>query len=415
MKQGNNNEVDLLLRSLARGRDASALQGGSRSGDGNRGTSNHLDADELNSYAEGLVPAPARARYSEHLADCDMCRGIVVGLASASGAATRSEIPEQRGGLSFWQKLAAFFSPAVLRFAVPALILTAVIGVGMLTLQQRAGRNYVAKNEPATSTSPAAAELNRIDSQPTLSTTNETLKQQKRAESPATYDSPKEEQYLQDDRSKVAQESGARTGGVADRLTASKDAGQVGDTTNRAELRPGYATEPQAAAPAAPTAQTMSEVEKSRPVAKEQPAKLEDRERDRDYYKNNPSDEHGPNRSAAPRASGTPLSNRRLDGLSAGRGGPYGEEKKDKAGAKGKGLDQANEVETRTVSGRRFARQGSTWVDTAYDSSRTPIKVARGSEQFRALVADEPQLRAIADQLDGVVIVVWKNRTYRIQ
>jgi hypothetical protein len=418
MKQGNNNEVDLLLRSLARGRDASALQGGSRSGDGNRGTSNHLDADELNSYAEGLVPAPARARYTEHLADCDMCRGIVVGLASASGAATRSEIPEQRGGLSFWQKLAAFFSPAVLRFAVPALVLTAVIGVGMLTLQRRADHNYLAKNEPATSTSPAAELNKQTDSQPTYSTTNDALKQ-KRAESPAPYASPKEEQYLQDDRSKVAQESGTRTGGVAGGVTvsgaATKDAGQVADTVNRAELRPGYAPEPKAGAPAAPTAQTMSEVEKSKPVAKEQPAKLEDRERDRDYYKNSPSDEHGPNRSGAPRSSGTPLSNRRLDGLSAGRGNVDGEEKKDKAGAKGKGLDQANEVETRTVSGRRFARQGSTWVDTAYDPSRTPIKVARGSEQFRALVADEPQLRAIADQLDGVVIVVWKNRAYRIQ
>ena len=34
----------------------------------------HLDADELNSYAEGMVPAPARVRYTEHLADCDLCR-----------------------------------------------------------------------------------------------------------------------------------------------------------------------------------------------------------------------------------------------------------------------------------------------------------------------------------------------------
>src|SRR6185503_1133357 len=70
---------------------------------------------------------------------------------------------------------------------------------------------------------------------------------------------------------------------------------------------------------------------------------------------------------------------------------------------------KSQEVETRTVAGRQFARDGNTWVDTAYDSSRPTINVARGSEQFRALVADEPGLRAIAQQLNGPVIVVWKG------
>ena len=50
-----------------------------------------------------------------------------------------------------------------------------------------------------------------------------------------------------------------------------------------------------------------------------------------------------------------------------------------------------------------------------YEYSRATVRVARGSDQFRALVADEPAIRTIAAQLDGVVIVVWKNRAYRIQ
>src|SRR5882762_4989481 len=97
MKQANNNEVDLLLRSLARGRGEAALQKLLRSEDENTAPSDHLDADELNSYAEGVVPAPARARYTEHLADCDRCRGIVVGLTQAAGIGTRSEALEQKG------------------------------------------------------------------------------------------------------------------------------------------------------------------------------------------------------------------------------------------------------------------------------------------------------------------------------
>lgn len=75
----------------------------------------------------------------------------------------------------------------------------------------------------------------------------------------------------------------------------------------------------------------------------------------------------------------------------------------------------SKEVESRTVAGRRFVRDGNTWVDTTYDSSRATTRVARGSDQFRALVADEPGIRTIADQLDGIVIVVWKSRAYRIQ
>ena len=43
------------------------------------------------------------------------------------------------------------------------------------------------------------------------------------------------------------------------------------------------------------------------------------------------------------------------------------------------------------------------------------VNVSRGSEQFRALIADEPALRSIAEQLGGEVIVVWKGTAYRIR
>jgi hypothetical protein len=76
--------------------------------------------------------------------------------------------------------------------------------------------------------------------------------------------------------------------------------------------------------------------------------------------------------------------------------------------------DQANE-ETRTIAGRRFRKERGIWTDTAYDSSTATVDMARDSEQFRALVADEPGIGTIARQLDGEVIVVWKGRAYRIR
>jgi len=71
--------------------------------------------------------------------------------------------------------------------------------------------------------------------------------------------------------------------------------------------------------------------------------------------------------------------------------------------------------ETRTIAGRHFRKQGGIWTDTAYDSSTATVNMARNSEQFRALVADEPAIGTIARQLEGEVIVVWKGRAYHIR
>ena len=130
MKQTENNEMDLLLRGLARREGARSVAPEDHSAE-------HLDADELNSYAEQALPAAARARYTSHLADCASCRKIVSELTSASGAnvSEHSVSPETSAGLR--QKLGALFSPRVLRYAVPALALFAFIAVGLIALRQQ--------------------------------------------------------------------------------------------------------------------------------------------------------------------------------------------------------------------------------------------------------------------------------------
>ena len=75
--------------------------------------------------------------------------------------------------------------------------------------------------------------------------------------------------------------------------------------------------------------------------------------------------------------------------------------------------EKERDTETRTVGGHKFRKQGSAWVDTAYKSSLSTINVQRGSEQYRALIADETGLRAITQQLGGEVIVVWRGHAYR--
>ena len=90
MKTTDKNEMDLLLRAL--GRDASARSAGASAAQSQQEIDAHLDADELNCFAEGIVSSAERARYNKHLADCDSCRRIVVGLVPAAGVNRRDEI-----------------------------------------------------------------------------------------------------------------------------------------------------------------------------------------------------------------------------------------------------------------------------------------------------------------------------------
>jgi hypothetical protein len=113
---------------------------------------------------------------------------------------------------------------------------------------------------------------------------------------------------------------------------------------------------------------------------------------------------------------------RRLSGAEAKGAGERNKQARDEADDKTAPKDsdavkEKNEAaaETRSVAGRRFRKSGNVWIDTAYHSSQQTFRVTRGSEQYRTLVGDEPEIRKIAEELDGEFIVVWKGRAYRIR
>lgn len=404
MKQDNNNEIDLLLRSLGRDRRSeSPLDAGSSARRFDEPLSDHLDADELNSFAEGVVPAPARARYVAHLADCGSCRSIVTNLAQATGAAAGSERLEHQTEAGFWQKLASLFAPPVLRYAVPALAIFAIIAISFIALRQQRRPDLVAQNERTDSASRVSIAQPRPEPSVAQSNTQAPAKIQDVAEPRPTPDASFDKRTLQG--AKSGEDRVAETNDFAASSSSLKDAptskqGYVGGVT-----RPVFAPEPQAAPPPPPAKPALSEADKKVTVQKEE-VTVTQRQVEAlpvDEEKNQPRDEagrHGPSRSnTAPGAS------RRADGLMRERAQPNAKSKR----------DSDDEVETRTVSGKHFRHQGSAWIDTAYDSSRRTINVSRGSEQFRALVSDEPGIRTIAEKLSGVVIVVWNGRAYRIQ
>jgi len=391
MKQETNNEMDLLLRRLGRRPDIPVSDA--------NGDVDHLDADELNAYAENVLPAAARARYTEHLAECARCRDLIVQLSSSAGVPVVEPVKavEPSGLRKF---LASLFSPMVLRYAVPALglILVAVIGLFVSRQKQSDGDSIAQKTE-----APA--------SRPFVSPTTP----EPAAPASQLYD----QQSKEDVPAKQAQSSGSPENQSAAAVPAAPPAPPIVDESSRDDLakkaqQPVATEAPVTAAPKPidtreQQAKTEAREEAAQARAANEPpaekAKAAETDKVKVRVEDRKAAEVEPARSA-PSVNTTGAFGGSVAGAARTRG------QRDDAVASDK---DKNDAETRTVAGRRFRKQDGVWTDTAYNSSRSPVNLTRGSEQYRALIADEPGIKTIADQLDGEIIVVWKGHTYRIR
>lgn len=380
MRKETNNEMDLLLRRLSRRPGVPASDGDSRN------DSDHLDADELSSYAENAVPAAARARYTEHLAECSRCRELVVQLsASVPVVAVRETVTAAE--LSGLRKfLASFFSPMVLRYAVPALGLIIVAAIGFVVLRSNRERESMARLDGNMQSASAPVQ----SEQPTSSTFND---------SSARTASP-----LQGDTAARKPEESKETQPAATPKPDQIDGADLNAARRRDEPAP--VTERQAVAnaeppaPAAPKA-TVDEMRVEIEGRKAEADRAASLELAKKAAKDVGREQETKNEVAAARrpATGTAAAPQ-----AGGATSTFSVAEQDK-----------DDGVIRTAGGRRFRKQSGAWVDTAYNSGSRIVNVARDSEQYRALVADEPTIKEIADQLDGTIYLVWKGSTYRIR
>lgn len=396
MKQTENNEIDVLLRDLARRDNTRAFMPEGLAG-------MHLDVDELNSYAEQTLPSAARARYTSHLAECASCRRIVSELTSASGANVREHAVSQKSSAGLRQRLGTLFSPSVLRFAAPAFALFAFIAVGLVVLRQKPQPDFVAQNQPAVSRDAAIETKTPAPSAERGTAPGEVgegaIDDQRRPGSQSNVANVRDNQAKTNETSAT---SNIATATESVTIASDKDAskGKAAEVV----ASPSYAPEPNA--PPAPKPQ-ITHTESRTEVAgrqKEAADKKDEPAREQEGARARRDDNQD---QVARPATGTGAvagqSQERLHKLEAKRGSLAGAKTND------------DEADTRTISGRRFRRQAGVWIDSAYQSSTATTNLTRGSEQFRALVADEPGIRVIAAQLAGEVIVVWKGRAYRIR
>ena len=401
MKRETNNEIDLLLRRMSR-RDGNSASEPQSNGE-------HLDADELSSYAQNALPAAARTRYTEHLADCSACRKMVTELSQSLGvtaAATEiTTIPAPSGLKKF---LASLFSPMVLRYAVPALgvLVVMVIGFVVLRQQQRLAPYEAQLRQPQPSVGEKPVAL--PEATPSGSA-GSVAKPFKEPQEPAR--EPSADAKLAS-VAKAENKEGAAAAAPSATPAAVKD-----QRTDAPVVAEKHAEAPSVAAAPAAGAKVGTESEaqkKADDVARKQPETVTvtnaANEEIAKAKANEPASRDSFGIAGAPSAKrvAAPRTTRNKVGTGSAQGAADSISQR-------RAEEDRDETETRSVMGRRFRKQRGIWIDTAYDSSKEPVSVARGSEQFRALVADEPGIKTIADQLDGEIIVVWKGRAYRIR
>ncbi|OLE54623.1 MAG: hypothetical protein AUG51_07510 [Acidobacteria bacterium 13_1_20CM_3_53_8] len=425
MNQGNEKEIDLLLRRHAR-RGAEAF-GGSHAMRGDGGAENavaHLDADELSAYAENALPPSARARYSAHLAECEECRKIVTRLALSANAPLKEDgkVGVKTGERRSWSDwLAALFASPVLRFGTLALLLLGIAGAALIMMQQRKQEEHslVAQNTrpgSATEEEPSLNHANTSGGEAASTGTTESSSANTSATSTRTANASLPQSTpakLSDDARQPSSEENAKAqsqtqvGGIAGTASGTLN-GQREAEVARTENQPQPPT-PQGSYSAGATANT-NEADELRARSAEEAQRQEN---ERASERNNRAATTGAATTLSAQAPATEPQDRAQSGASARARRRGGSEDSETNSAATK--NSVTLSETRRVAGHQFRRQGSVWVDTAYSSSMSTTSLSRGSDRYRALVADAPEIRTIAEQLGGEIIVVWNGRAYKIK
>lgn len=459
-------EIDSVLRGHARrgGALPVAWEGGLRPSISTEAASgSHLDADELAAFGEGALPAAARARYSAHLADCDDCRRSVTQVALAAGVADRIE-ERERGGVavaavasaatqspSWRERVSAVFAPRAWRYAMPVIALVAVSAVVLVVTRNvpREGSMETARSrgsEARQTSAPAANDSHHAEA---------TQPQQQQSAQEGTQTSNTGPTGIVGATGEDADTSAA---GELAKLRP-KGVGQPtvgGGSVVTADAQPTVARPVQAEPPPPATSQDYAVVTTPTPlppaaapaprqmvlrdvVPQPTPAPVREhaevtaseRTRDDSRATSLPRDEapatkrHGPQRGLGGRAGAlSSAAGASKDDRAAAARRARGPQKNNEANsnepeeAKAKreeDREQQQRAETRSVGGRRFRREGGVWIDTAYSRGQATVVVRRDSEQYRALVADEPEIGRISRALGGEAVIVWKGRAYRVK
>ena len=391
-------EIDAILRKAAR-EPAGSL------------SSAHLEADAIAAFAENALPATARSFYTNHLADCDRCRSILahtISLQTEAGVTAASPVIESGFApaikLPWYRKL----------FAVPGL--TAAMGILVVLFAGLLA--YVAFQRNGNS-----REVSQLSEKPAI-------------EKPMT-EAPAGSSANAASNSAMAANTGTPSTSEGSPLTkqvGSQDIPDEGKSDSDATVS--KAPEENEKQPPVTMASPTMQPSVAAPMRKEQPKTELDEKKILTDGVDEPVRQE-PQSMSPPRddrRAGDKLSSKDTSpsaGSAVGGNTGYASPKAKSTGpnrernnndrnaaelsrAANKPVED-DEIRANTagkrVAGKSFERKDGVWYDTAFHGQPT-IDIHRGTPQFNLL---DSGLKSIANNLSGVVVVVWKGRSYRIQ
>lgn len=371
-------EIDTLLRKARSGTSAAVPKSG------------HLDPDAIAAFAEGAIPAAIRQTYTAHLADCDSCRKALSQVAllnepvalkavAAAAAAPMAAAPAPKAGEPWppnavpWYRplfrspgLAAAFGVLVLAFGgVLVYFVTQPRSANDSVAMQADGRANAsipyAGIDPNTAANSAAAVTN---SAAPAAGSNAVANTARSETAPAN----------------TASSRNSPTGTAA---------GEGGTATGSSSV----AAAPPPATAAPPAAAESVTVTADKP--KDEP-KSEDRRDEKETARNRALSDDA-------LARGADSSAKKVAGPTRGAGPVQNQMQMNTM--------STEMAVTRKVGGKTFHNANGAWYDNAYHGQST-TNIRRGTDEFKKL---DGGLRSIANELGGVVVVVWKEKAYRIQ
>lgn len=450
MKQVDENQIDALLRRYSqrereRARERSRRESTSAEDSGAAMASAHLDADELNAYAERALPEAARRRYSAHLSDCDTCRRLVTELSLAQlgrGTETASSPGDLADGRRSWlSRISALFTLPVLQYGVPAMAVLGLVAFALFITRRPENRESFMASSHRPETSTASQEQENSAPSATTNATNSNmsayapLNSQEPAAtrgkpatpppgaSPSMLDRPAPGTGASRGRdSSITANSNTTSTAVPETTLPmnGRDASRPAGTARDEEGKRVRKSEPGAGPPAdaassrqsyarnAPAQPPVSEDNKKAPANAPAVAKPQNNAGDVAQAETDQLASVNGERAGGAAAPATPAQ------PSARRG--RRERRAATAPAKDKSSNSVSDdnSDATEVAGHRFLRKGGRWVDESFGDSMRVINVRRGSDRYQALASDEPGLFRIAEHFNGEVVIAWKGTAYRI-
>jgi hypothetical protein len=370
-------EIDALLRGdAAAGGDARAPAG-------------HADADIVALFAEGLLPATAREAHVLHFAECAKCRKLLSGVIALNSEA--EEVPvalpapavAEGGSLPWYRRL---FAMPNLAYVMGGLILVFGGFIALQVLQNTDSRSatevsQVAEPEQTASGPNSGPEAFSVPAAPAASNAG--------GPNAANASANAQPSYANSNSAATTASNRFVDTGIVRTEDAKKIQPETADADEKPAAQPLLAAPPTAAAP--------------KPEAKE---KEEAERRDMTAAARARSE---PTDSVANRSAETQRlkDDTRAGGPAKSVAGPARNMQRQFPNALGTANSSAA---TRRVGGKTFEYNGGAWYDSLY-RGRPTVNVRRGTDEFRKL---DEGLRSIAGSLSGTVVVVWKDKSYRI-